>query len=745
MAGDQVRRSACDRAFDDWTWDRVVAECRAPWWQHRARLAQAWLAKGHGREEEARAIAEQLLDTDVAAGAAYLAGYIASNKDADEARTWYERALTAYLQAGRHADASRAAAALSAVPRPAMRFDDQLGMAQLAITEAQRSGDTLVLARAETVLAEAYDWIGMTDAAREHFDTAERLAVSSPGELAHAYFKHAGFLLDLGALRELETSLHYFDDAAHKRDESAAKGEARLADFVHILAFALPLNRADALSQLRRLDEASLALTQAEHAAGPSPDDDQLALLHMVGGYIATRRPDPPAAEALFARADPATLAADYRIRIALDRARMYRRVGDPDRAERAYRDAIALIEQVRSTAQDVELRPRVLARRAAPYAELFTLLADQDRGVEALAIAESLHARAWLDVVLGQLSSPAETVQARTAAQIRQRLQVAASPPLDGSGLMALVGDREALVFLAIESDIWRAHVAHGRVRVERLARDAEEAAYRFRLRPGDQIANERASSVLLPDDLATSRAPLYVVASGALAEVPFAALRVGDQFLIEQRPVARLPGLAALRCAASTWDDRAVVVGDSRGDLPDAAREVQQVATAQGATPQLGSAASRSALQPAHHARLLHIAAHGVATATGRAIALADGDLTAVDVLESGLDPEVVVLTGCATAASDDTESWGGFPSAFLAAGSRHVIATLRSVKDAAAARVTSAYYAQPAAMNPIARLAAAQRALIDVLPIEDWASFAAWGACDAPVTASRLEHSR
>lgn len=241
----------------------------------------------------------------------------------------------------------------------------------------------------------------------------------------------------------------------------------------------------------------------------------------------------------------------------------------------------------------------------------------------------------------------------------------------------------------------------------------------------------------VLLPAELTTSKEPLYVIANGPLADVPFAALRPQHgRYLIDERPVARLPGLAALRCTPSTWDHRLVLVGDSRGDLPEAAREVQQLAASHGVAPHVGPAATRSALAPAHSAQLLHLAVHSIATPSGRAIELADGNMTAADVLEADLDPELVVLTGCATAASDDAESWDSFPSAFLAAGSRYVVATLRSVEDATAARVTSAYYAQPASLNPIERLAAAQRALTGVLPVETWASFTAWGstACSA-----------
>jgi len=42
---------------------------------------------------------------------------------------------------------------------------------------------------------------------------------------------------------------------------------------------------------------------------------------------------------------------------------------------------------------------------------------------------------------------------------------------------------------------------------------------------------------------------------------------------------------------------------------------------------------------------------------------------------------------------------------------------------------------FYAQPAALDPIARLAAAQRVVAARMPATTWASFAAWGVigCD------------
>jgi hypothetical protein len=692
------------------------------------------MAWAPGRDGEVLAVAEQLLDADVAADAAYLAGYIHAQSDdaPEEARALTDRARRGYQRAGRHADAARAAGLLSRLPRPERRFHDELRMAELAVTEAEQSGDAGVLGRASAALAEAYDWIGMAQAADESLLRAEQLTEPWPAELAHIYLEHAAFLLDLGDPHDLETSLRYLDAAATARHRAIAAGLWRqMAE----LPLAIRLNRADALSQLGRLDDADRELTAAKRELGERPDAAQRSRVRLVEGYVAARRDDPVTAEVLFAQADDGSLDSDYRWRIALELARSYAAAGHLDRAERAYRTAIAIIEQVRGSATGVELRPWVLARRTPPYVELLALLVEQHRDMDALIVAESLHARAWLDVVLERAADRGATAElALAAARIRQRLGAASSPPLDGASLMATIGDRDALVFLTIGAVTWRAHAAQGAVSFTRLPVDAVELAHQFSAAPGDPVASARASAVLLPD-LAGRSDTLYVIATGPLADVPFAALTWRGRYLIDQRPVARLPGLAALRRAPASWDQRTIFIGDSRGDLPEAAREVRELAAARGASASVGSAATRQALTSARGARILHIAAHGITTASGRAIALADGNITAAEVLDAELDPRLVVLSGCATAASNDAESWDGFPSAFLAAGSRYVVATLRSVDDAAAARVIEAYYAAPEALNPIERMAAAQRQVAGALPVAAWASFAVWGspACD------------
>lgn len=587
------------------------------------------------------------------------------------------------------------------------------------MSEAAQSGDRRAQGGAETALAEVYDNIGMTELARERFFHAEELLAAWPQDLAFTYLKHALFILDLGTEGDLRAALQYLAAATEQAERAAAGGNADVASVL----FAVHLNRADALAQLGDLAGAAreLEITAPDEASGRKLD--------LVRGYVAARRGDLRSAEELFAAANDGALKLDYRWRVAMEIGELHRSAGRMQDAERAFRDAVATVEELRRAAGEIELRPWVLARRTLPYAGLFQVLVAQGRGADALAVAESLHARTWLDVVLGRNGRVASTT-AQVLLDARLRQQVAAGPALDGAALLARVGDREVLVFLSVGPTTWRAHAAHGQVEFAPLSPSDLEAVAAFRRTPPDPRAAELAGAALIPPAVAAGDQPLYIVASGPLADLSFAALRRGGHFLIDDRPVARLPGLAALACGQNPWSDRQVFVGDSLGDLREAAAEVRQLG---GPSAHVGAAATRAVVESARNAALLHLAVHGRLTAAGGALDLADGPFTAASVLDAGIAPRVVILTGCATAASNDAEAWGGFPSAFLAAGSRHVVATLHSVTDADAAAFARAYYHEPAALGPVARLAAAQRALAKDRPVAAWASFAVWGDAD------------
>ncbi|MBK9034648.1 MAG: CHAT domain-containing protein [Myxococcales bacterium] len=704
----------CVDAYAHERWDDVVARC--PVGSDRVALARAYRQLGDHHAADAATAAEALLTGPVAADAAYLAGYVRA-QDEDPSRVAHGRellvrALAGFQRVGAHGKAAKAASFLARVPRPEAHFEDALTYARLASAEAELAQDDGARARAATTLAELYDEIGLAEDARDAFFDAEEHARPWPSLLAHTYLQHGLFLIDLGGERDLRAALGYLAEArAHNRAGGDATPHQRRA-----IEVAVQLNRASALAELGEVDAALAELTE------PPADAYEARRLALVRGFVAARVGDLPAAAALFAAADLGEVELDLRGQVALELARAYRRAGDAAAAERYYREAIAAVEALRQGADRPELRPWILAARTRPYLELLGLLAEAERGLDALVVAESLHARAWLDAALARDRHPLDAAaQSLLDARVRQRQD--AGPALDRASLLARLDGREAVVLLAIDDAAWRVHVRGGAATIAALTTDQIAAVGRWRRAPGEPALATAAAAALLPRDVTTRADPLYVVTSDALADLPFAALRVDGQFVIAARPIVRLPGLAALGCRDGAWTDERVLVGDARGDLPHAADEVRRLA---GAHARLGAAADRAAVTASARAALLHAAVHG----RGGGLELADGLVTPADVLDQQLAPRTVVLTGCDTAAGADAEAWSSFPSAFLAAGSRHVVATLRSVPDDAAAEVVRAYYAQPEPLGPAARLAAAQRQVAATVRVDVWAAFTVWG---------------
>lgn len=693
-------------------------------------MQHAWAQYYRRRHDQALVEARALFDSSERAQARFLGGLLLT-KQADPDRIEEGRRLL-WDSLGRFAvaaDAKHAADTASALVSLALgqqRFDDALAFARMVVRFADATSDPGRRGSALMMLAATYNVIGRAEDARAAFRTAAQILATLPAELAWVYCKHAIFLLELHTRADAEAALDFLDAAARNADRAARTGQA---ERVAGLDVAIPFNRAAALSTLGRDDEALASLATLPATARGH------AMFQMITGIAAARRGDTEVALAHLDRPLADGVSTDYAVSVEVELAHVCRAKGRFVDAERALRRAIEHVESLRVQGS-IELRPWILAHRASPYAALIDLLVDQDHAADALAVIESLHARAWLDATTP--TAAAEPAVPADPAPGPPRSPTATAP-LDRAVLLERLGDREALVFLDLESTAWRAHVVGGVVRVERVPDAAFAAIAEFRRAPDHLDAATAAAAILLPPELTAGDRPLTIVASGRFAALPFPALRRGSHLLIDDRAIARLPGLAAMRCPVHAAGGPPVFIGDATGDLPHAAAEVRALAAAHQVPPRLGAAATRAAVLASRDAAWLHLAVHGEVGPEGGALSLRDGPFAAASVLREHLAPAVVVLAGCSTATGADVESWTGLPSAFLAAGSRFVIATTRSVDDDAAAAVMQAFYAQPAALDPIARLAAAQRVVAARVPATAWASFAAWGISGCGVDAA------
>jgi cellulose synthase operon protein C len=242
-------------------------------------------------------------------------------------------------------------------------------------------------------------------------------------------------------------------------------------------------------------------------------------------------------------------------------------------------------------------------------------------------------------------------------------------------------------------------------------------------------------ASSLLEPYGKALATAKRVLVSPhGAARALDFHVL------LAERIPVAYALDLAA-KGAAREKKDLALIVADPRDDLISAGEEgrrLNEKLSRERWTVRLlnGRAATGDNVRAGlASARLFHFAGHGNFAGLGgwrTALQLAGGaELTIGDLLALEEVPEVVVLSGCKTGATDERASGEtlGMAHAFLLAGSRAVVASVRPIEDQLAASMTRALYeegVQALLEDPSAVLARAQRRLRRDDPSSDWGAF-------------------
>jgi CHAT domain-containing protein len=142
----------------------------------------------------------------------------------------------------------------------------------------------------------------------------------------------------------------------------------------------------------------------------------------------------------------------------------------------------------------------------------------------------------------------------------------------------------------------------------------------------------------------------------------------------------------------------------------------EAAQVAELLHTASRIGSEATSVALWAAAGDAVLHVAGHTVSDANEATIKLWDRDVTALEIAARAQAPSLAVLSSCssATSSANNVELVDSLATGFLAAGSQHVVATLRSIDDASARVVMLAFYGRGDVSDPARALHAAQSAL-------------------------------
>jgi len=275
-------------------------------------------------------------------------------------------------------------------------------------------------------------------------------------------------------------------------------------------------------------------------------------------------------------------------------------------------------------------------------------------------------------------------------------------------------------------------------------FAADSETiAVHRFDLPPGALLLpGELSRRLLNPFHAAIENAErIRILPSGALQGIDFHALPFDGDVLLASHPVVYGLDLPVPSGPAQPAGRHALLVADPRGDLPgaiDEARTVRKVLET-GSRPWIteelkgAEALAETVRSRLAAADLLHYAGHGTFSGFGgwdSSLLLAgETRLTLGDLLALERVPAWVVLSGCDTGRSSNetpVESLG-LAHAFLLAGSRAVVASVRPADDSTVPAFFTGLYRQlEQEPDPGVAFQRAQLSWRRRYPGADWAGF-------------------
>lgn len=531
---------------------------------------------------------------------------------------------------------------------------------------------------------------------------------------------------------------------------------------------------------LAHLQEGRLAQAKdvLARARGLDPDPRFLNLLwHLdLEARISLREGRPAEALRLFGRIEEIASAAgspDYRLRAAFGKAQSQRDLGGVDAALEILREAEALLDEQSLQIPLQEGRETFMGTRHAVVNLHVELLLDQGRNEEALVLAR--HALSRLLRQLERSQSLASLPPERKArwerlvadyhekrAALEERAKDEWRLPADQAFRARAVTAAEAEEVKKILDEAFQV-LPQERPREESpeprpgelilayhplsrgwagFAADGSGPVrvHRFELPQDLTRLDELAARLLMPfRDSIESAERIRILAGGSLQDIDFHALPFGGDILLAKAPMAY--GLDLPVPLEKVLTRHALLVADTRDNLQGALDESRKVIEILRSGPRPwtteeleGEEASVKAVRKQlTSADLLHYAGHGSFSESGgwdSSLLLAgDTRLTPGDLLTLDRVPAWVVLSACETGRSSTKvpiESVG-LAQAFVVAGSRAVIASIRPVKDSDLPAFFSELYREWEREQDLAvALQHAQLSWRKRHPLADWQSF-------------------
>jgi CHAT domain-containing protein len=688
-----------------------------------ARLANA--LRRSGDLIGAQAIANGLLVTPARGDAMQILAKIAvSQHRLEDGRKLLEIAREIHAAQGSTTQLARDDQALGDIHYRQDHYADALRVFDTCIAESRQTEDRVIEGYCHLAAGQALGESGYFDGAKQEFALSEPL-LTTDRDLAELEAERGALdqLYEFGPRHQnynAQAAVEYRSALDHAR--RAARPQSVLSD---------ELNLVYSLTEIGRLDEAAHYLDEARLL-----DIDGTAEIErtMLSARIAYHRKDLALAFDLNDQIYDKLEDGDERLNVAIMQARIALANNDPSLAEQWANRGIDVVEKRRAESA-LEMRPWVLSVRRQPYELLFTALVRGRRFDHALVAFDNMHARTLLDATIARANQPLTLRSAaeQTEALGRQLPMWAPSPiarTLDPKELLAKLAGSDLIALVIAEGSIWRITSRDGTIAIVEVGAfdQLEPQLEQLEATPTDTSLGDALGAKLLGDAAFRGTGTLHVILDGQLSSIPIAAVRANSKPLIATRAVVQPPRLADIGCIAPLGEvRRAVVIADAESDLSAARDEAVVVASQLGVAPIVGEAATRAALLMATDADLLHVAVHAKIDVGGGALVMHDQAVSALEIARRRT-PAMVVLSACSSAVSDDDESATSLATAFLAGGSKQVIATLRPVTDAGARELAHDLYAEGIA-DPVRSLARVQAKLATTTN-KDWPNFVIYG---------------
>ena len=572
-------------------------------------------------------------------------------------------------------------------------FRESTRAASKALHVALQTGNTDLLGKAYRDLAIAFSYAGQLERAEQFANLSLKYPGVDPTQVNGPSRKVLG---------DVRTRQKRFAEAIALYDQARTESSARFRPLVDTsLANALILS-----------GDLTRARSTLDALAEPG-DPSQQAQLQRTRGRLLLAENKPAEALVLYQQLASAPVNGDegfYRAWALDGISKSEAALGNEAQAAQALDQAIDVFDKARAKFRSDEFKMGLFSDLQVVFERAIGMHSRLGQPAKAFDISERSRARALLDAVAGRAEVGNGEAVALDAATLQAMLKADevvvayhALPDRLVAWVLSSEGVREATLPVAVK----RADLA----RLVDAYRDAL-----INLKPATDVGDKIGTLLLAPLDIPAGKR-IIIVPHGPLHYLPFQALRLDGQYLIERNPISIAPSISiAARLAERTPTVAAQLVAfgnptinpDVADPLPGAEREVHALSQQfPGATLFFKEQANKTNFQgSAPTARLLHVAAHAVADTLDplhSKVLLADENgqpnyLEAKDVM--GMDLKgtaLIALSACESGLGrvEDGDEVLGFTRSFLSAGTSTLLASLWPVSDAATETLMTTLY--------------------------------------------------